>query len=297
MATDYSKMKNDELVKLLKERNLPHTGKKADMVARLVESDNSAEQSSPPSSEAKPAASAAKSPGDVVAAAKTATSNASATAIAAGGQQRVANPAAVPNQKQAIDPAQTADLIASKPASGATTNTSGNVGEVAEESNAEAPDFATGLAATSIDEELEKRRARAAKFGLSTDDSDTIKALERAKRFGTGPVSADASTDTTKEVGVARLDQALPERPGRAMKRGREDTGEAGDTFEDPGLKRRGHGRRFRGRSRGGAARGRGGDRSEATKPSAGKASSWMNESDRTAAEARKARWTNSAHA
>src|ERR1700761_3930036 len=38
---DYSKMKNADLEALLKERGLPHTGKKADMVSRLQEDDKS----------------------------------------------------------------------------------------------------------------------------------------------------------------------------------------------------------------------------------------------------------------
>ena len=36
---DYAKMKNAELEALLKERNLPHTGKKADLVKRLQDAD------------------------------------------------------------------------------------------------------------------------------------------------------------------------------------------------------------------------------------------------------------------
>ena len=36
---EYTKMKNADLESLLKERGLPHTGKKADMVARLEEDD------------------------------------------------------------------------------------------------------------------------------------------------------------------------------------------------------------------------------------------------------------------
>ncbi|KAK5154078.1 hypothetical protein LTR04_006061, partial [Oleoguttula sp. CCFEE 6159] len=38
--SDYTKLKNAELETLLKERSLPHTGKKADLVARLQESDS-----------------------------------------------------------------------------------------------------------------------------------------------------------------------------------------------------------------------------------------------------------------
>ena len=40
MAQDYGKLKNAELEGLLKQRGLTHTGKKADLVARLVEDDS-----------------------------------------------------------------------------------------------------------------------------------------------------------------------------------------------------------------------------------------------------------------
>ena len=39
MAQDYAKLKNAELETLLKQRGLPHTGKKADLVARLQDDD------------------------------------------------------------------------------------------------------------------------------------------------------------------------------------------------------------------------------------------------------------------
>jgi len=56
------------------------------------------------------------------------------------------------------------------------------------------------LEPTSVDEELEKRKKRALKFGTSTD-SEEIKKLERAKRFGT--TSEGASNP------VGKLNKAL----------------------------------------------------------------------------------------
>lgn len=67
-------------------------------------------------------------------------------------------------------------------------------------SEAPAPDAsaATGPAAPEkpaldVDAELEKRKARAAKFGTGNEDSSVDKKLERAKRFGTGADSVAAS--------------------------------------------------------------------------------------------------------
>lgn len=44
MATDYAKKTVAELQEILKSRSLPHTGKKAELVARLAEDDQSKEQ-------------------------------------------------------------------------------------------------------------------------------------------------------------------------------------------------------------------------------------------------------------
>ena len=44
MATDYAKKTVAELQEILKSRSLPHTGKKAELVARLGEDDQSKEQ-------------------------------------------------------------------------------------------------------------------------------------------------------------------------------------------------------------------------------------------------------------
>jgi len=194
----------------------------------------------------------------------------------AGGEGQPPNPQAVPNQVADIDPAQTDDLTMDPPAEGAQP----------EEKKEPAPDYTVGLAATNLDEEIEKRKKRAAKFGMKIEDDEGLKKLERAKKFGeTGPPKG--------------LDEALPE---RNRKRGREGGDEAGDN------KRRGGGRQGGGGGRGGRDGRDGrdrrddrdnrnrGDRSDREpRRNQGRSDgggSWaISEKDRAAAEARKAKF------
>lgn len=130
-------------------------------------------------------------------------------------------------------------------------------------------DFSTGLADRTIDEEIEKRKARARKFGLP-EDSDEIKALERAKRFG-----------TTEVPGV--LNKALPNE--RERKRGRPEGGD--------GVMKRGRG----GRPGMGGRRGSGRREKERTPVVAGGGGGgghpgWMSKEDREAMERRKAKFS-----
>ncbi|MCJ1272411.1 hypothetical protein MMC21_000197 [Puttea exsequens] len=208
MSTDYSKRKNAELEDLLKARSLPHNGKKADLVARLQQYD--AEQAAAASSKPTSTAKTTVATEDEIdweddAAAAAPTDPAGAAAIAAGGQTQPSNPTAVPNQKIATDPSKTSDLtVAVAPTSGT------------KPAEPETPklDYAAGLQATDLDAELAKRKARAAKFGIQESNEDALKAIERAKKFGTG-----SEGDT---VAVKGLDQALPE---RGTKRGRKEEG------------------------------------------------------------------------
>ena len=241
---DYAKKKNDELATLCKERGLPHTGKKADLVKRLEESDATSTSGS-----VKPVVAEDEIDWDedpALEAAQAATTEAAANAIAAGGIGEVNNPQAVPNQQAAINPAKTDDLtVAAAPPA---------------EPKAEEKDFSTGLAERSLDEEIEKRKARARKFGMP-EDSDEIKALERVKRFG-----------TTDLPGL--LNRALPEKQDR--KRGREAAAPEG-------------GIRKRSRGRPGPGKRQGSDRPKTTE---GGYPSWMTDKDREAAERRKAKFS-----
>lgn len=298
---EYTKMKNADLEALLKERNLPHTGKKADLVKRLQESDAQNPDGAAPAAsknddeidwDDEPAAAANE--------ASKASTDAAATAIAAGGQGQPANPQAVPNQQVDIDPSQTNDLTVSKPSDDASTaqpadsepaTTAADAAAPSEAQQAEeakpAVDFTSGLKVTTLDQEIEKRKARAKKFGLNEDEDEALKALERAKRFG--------NTDLP-----GKLNEALPER--RERKRG------APSGEEDQGArKKRGGGAGNAGAGnerRGGAGNERGGRRdggrrngapqSKAAAPAAApasKAKPAMSDADKAKAEARKARF------
>jgi SAP domain-containing ribonucleoprotein len=267
--SEYAKKKNDELIALCKERGLAHSGKKADLVKRLEEFD-----SQPAASDAVPTAAAAAAPEDEIDwdeddAAKTATTAAAANAIAAGGIGQVQNPQAVPNQEAAIDPATTSDLTA-QPASAAS----------APEEQKEEVDFSTGLAARTIDEEIEKRKARARKFGLP-EDTEEIKALERAKRFGT--------TGATEIPGLGLLNGALPEKRERKQR--------GGDATEsDGGIRKKGQERSRGARGKVRTAASGGGEKkakpaSAAAAGEGGQYPGWMTQKDREAADRRKAKY------
>jgi SAP domain-containing ribonucleoprotein len=287
---EYAKMKNAELEALLKERSLPATGKKADMVDRLTKDD---EKKSAPATNTnaedeidwdddgdEAAAPAAKTEASV-------TTN-EETIEKAGGEGQPPNPQAVPNQVADIDPAQTDDLTVQPPAEG---------GEEAkpEEPKEPAPDFTKGLAATNLDEEIERRRKRAEKFGLKVEDDEGLKKLERAKKFG-------------ESAAPRGLDEALPERGPR--KRGREGGDEAGDNKRRGGGRSGGRGGRGGGRDGGRDRRDNRdtrdsrdnrdnrnrGDREPRKEQGRSNGSgTWMNDKDKAAADARKAKWANSA--
>ena len=278
MATDYTKKKNAELEELLKARSLPHTGKKAELVARLQQDD--AEQAA---SAAKKPASASTAVGDedqidweddapaptagsAIGSVPTATA-----AIAAGGQGPVANPTAVPNQALDTDPSKTDDLTVNPPAS-----SSGDAAEAGAEKSAAAPptDFSSGLQASTVDDEIAKRQKRAARFGIQENNEDAMKALARAKKFGTGSEGDKAA--------VKGLDEALPERAKkeRGVKRGREEAKDA-----RPAAKRRESGRRENQRQ----------TRSASRPQPKGKAGLELSDKDRLAAEARKKRFATAA--
>ncbi|KAJ5550442.1 hypothetical protein N7535_001616 [Penicillium sp. DV-2018c] len=276
MATDYSKKTNAELVEILKARSLPHTGKKADMVSRLQQDDESKPSDAPA---AAPVAAKTDAPEDVIdwddEPAETTTTEpsteAGAAAIAAGGKGAVPNPVAVPNQELGENPAVTDDLKVE--ATGALPATTTQP-EAATEQKAPV-DYTRGLPQTDLEAELAKRKARAQKFGIVEDEDTALKEatkqLERAKRFGTG---ADAAG-----VGLSRLDQALPDERPRKRR---------GDNRNDG----RGGKRRDNGRNRN---RQRGGDKTNAgvkkSAPAGNNAQQSWSERDRAALEARKKRF------
>jgi SAP domain-containing ribonucleoprotein len=228
--TDYSKRTNAELGDLLKARSLPHTGKKAELIARLQEHDAKEAAANTQGATAtkedeidwdddQPAASTAQG----------------AAAIAAGGKGQVPNPTAVPNQVVAEDASKTDDLTVTRKLDNTANETSTGAPAVApktsttEETKAEpakpATDFSSHLPTTSVDDELARRKKRAERFGIKETTDESLKALERAKRFGT----------VTETDAVKGIDSALPDRPLRGeRKRGRE----GADNAEGRGAKR-----------------------------------------------------------
>lgn len=273
MSTDYAKLKNAELEALLKQRSLPHTGKKADMVARLQEDDAK-------STAAPAAGTAVESKEDEIDwddDADNATTKPAEAAVAAGGQGQVGNPAAVPNQVAAEDPAQTSDLSAIVPPTTTATNGAGE-GAATEEAKEEKPavDFTAGLGVVSMEDEAEKRAARAKRWGIEepTADDEAKKLQDRAARFGT-----TASTD-----GPKGLNEALPD---KSQKRRREggDEGRRGD-FKRGGF--RGGRGRFRNGRRGGPDPHPRGDKPALAREGG---STWLSAEDRAKAEARKAKF------
>jgi len=275
---EYAKKKNDELIALCKERGLPHNGKKADLVKRLEDNDVKAIAEVPA---AKPAIEDEIDWDDEPATetAKAATTEANANAIAAGGVGEVTNPVAVPNQELAVDPAKTDDLtVVSAPTADAPVpeaETAAAPTAEAEtfaapvEEKKEEKDYSSGVAERTIDEEIEKRKARARKFGLP-EDSDEIKQLERAKRFGT--------TDLSSVPGL--LNKALSSGP-RERKRGRE-----GD--QDGGIRKKNGGR---GRPGMGGRQGSDRPKENGRPKEVGSSGTWMTAADREAAEKRKQRF------
>ncbi|KAL8708053.1 MAG: hypothetical protein Q9220_006984 [cf. Caloplaca sp. 1 TL-2023] len=287
MATDYSKKKNAELEELLKSRSLPHTGKKADLIARLQQSDKDAAN---PSAASKvpaedeidwdddptilPETSAPAAAASDSVPAASATTTPAAAAIAAGGKGQSANPTAVPNQIPTAEPFKSDDLTIKTPADDSaetipTTKKVDGEGTAKEEEAPKPPptDYTANIPTTSLESELEKRKARAARFGttVDADDKEKEKAAERAKRFG---------TEASKPV-VKGLDEALPE---RSRKRGR--------GGEDGGDRSRGK----RGKS-GGGGRSRSKGAEGKAKQVNGNAKTAQREKDNLAAEARKKRF------
>ncbi|RFU28065.1 hypothetical protein B7463_g8271, partial [Scytalidium lignicola] len=202
---DYSQLKVPDLKKLLQERSLPTSGNKADLIARLQENDK------------KPAESAGAGEDEIDwdEEDNKPTTIPAAAAVAAGGQGRVANPVAVPNQVLDEDPAKAKDLTVGKdvstakpaePASAADASATTEAAEPAPE--APKQDFSIGLGETDAEKEAKKRAERAKRFGLVVDD-EAKKLEERAKKFG---------LDSNETI-VKGLDTALPE---RRPKRGRE---------------------------------------------------------------------------
>ncbi|KAL8750118.1 MAG: hypothetical protein Q9184_006540 [Pyrenodesmia sp. 2 TL-2023] len=306
MATEYSKKTVSDLQEILKGRSLSHTGKKAELIARLQQADKDAAATPKPAASDIPAEDEIDWDDDAVAPeisttaastldvpAKSATTPAAAATIAAGGQGQAANPTAVPNQIPTDEPFKPDDITVK--AGGKTIpevstaieeKDADENSKTAEEPAKPPTDYTANIPVTSLEEEIEKRKRRAARFGIVTDGTekdtakaaseDAVKALERAKKFGT----ADASKPVVKG-----LDEALPERKKRG--RGGEDDGGRGN-------KRSRGGRRNGTSERRSRSRGKPTDRKAAASNGNAKsteAKAAQKEKDRLAAEKRSERF------
>ncbi|KAM3415611.1 hypothetical protein BST61_g9132 [Cercospora zeina] len=256
---DYSKKKNDELAALCKARNLPHSGKKADLVKRLEESD-AKQTSTSETPAAKPSADEDEIDWDDEPAADT-TKPATISATATSG--------ATADQDAAEAPAKDGDGTdekASEEAATAGDDAAADAEAQKKRKEEEDAKFHAGLNERSLDEEIEKRKARRARFGITEDDEE-LKRLERAKRFGTATLA-----------GLADLNKALPASEDRKhKKRGRE------ATEGDSGVRKKSKGRAAP------AATKQGGEKAKAEKSNG--YPSWMTEKDIAAADARKAKY------
>ncbi|RDW79002.1 SAP domain-containing protein [Aspergillus mulundensis] len=291
MATDYAKKTNAELIEILKSRDLPHTGKKAEMVARLQEDDSS-----------KPAAPAQENADDVIDWEDDEVPAADASTKPADTETETATAPAPPapaeeDIKAKAEESKTGAEAQAEPAQ-ETAETGTVVPSGAEEQAAQqpaeekpAPNFSIGLSVTDLEEELKKRKARAEKFGITEDSQaaidDAEKKLERAKRFGT------AGEEAPSAESVSRLDQALPE---KSRKRGRGENDQGGRGGKRRNQNGRNNNQRQRGRGNRGQGQGQGQKQGQAQKPAAATSTSngWSDK-DKAAMEARKKRFAGGA--
>ncbi|KAI1178456.1 hypothetical protein F4777DRAFT_537722 [Nemania sp. FL0916] len=246
---DYASLKVPELKKLLQEKQLPVTGNKADLIARLQEHDKANEQPEPAAPVTAEEDPIDYSDDDVPTKLEPAVKPAPA-------EEKSPQPAPAATEPAAETSATTG---ADKPADAATDDT-----KPAETEAEAAPktDFSANLPASSADEEARKRAERAKRFGIVPDadggDDEAKRKADRAKRFG-----LDQSTV------VSGLDSALPER--RERKRGREGASNA-NTDGERGAKRHqaNQGRRRGGRDHRGRGGRQAGDRDQSRKEGGG---------------------------
>ena len=286
---DYSKKTVAELKEILESRSLPATGKKADLVARLADADKAAESNGMLTpqhhfSYADLRAAETKVP--------------PAQPTPSGALPTKAPPVPAPPSKPAETSAAAATITEPVEAAGGAAEAAASPSANTDTQLANSTNYALGLQTSTVDDEMAKRKARADRFGTAATpvtegangetgaegaenkEDEAQRALERAKRFGTG------------QTAMGKLDEALPsERERGPKKRGRMEENDA--VMDDPGLIRKGgfSGKGgFRGRGRGRDARP--GSRPRGERPGGvQKQAAYSNDQDRSAAEARKKRF------
>jgi SAP domain-containing ribonucleoprotein len=298
MSTDYSKLKNVELEALLKERSLPHTGKKAEMVQRLKDddakkggsgqdskaTDNDEDQidwdddidNAAPATAGQPID--AKDIIDWDDDAPPAAETKEATSVSNG---QVSNPAATSNGDVAKDDATAGEANNTNDAKDAAAPAIDG-GDKAEPEPEPTSTFTAGLDSVTEEEERKKREIRAKRWESDFKKSGRYDEIqEKAKRelrFG--------STGGISKMLNGALSEEKPRKRGRE---GKED-GRRGD------FKRGGGRGGFRGGRDGqsgrGGSRGRGGQvEKQESRPKPAAEGDWMSEKDRAAAKAREGKF------
>ena len=321
---DYAKRTNKELSELLAARGLQTSGKKAELVSRLEASDRDQEApgSNGENSHVANARFVIPRLTRSLAQIDSSSTNTAAHPQSPSEAQQQSAPDSQPTAPSAPPTHDTAEQSPQTQQQEKSTTDQSNDAALATQAS-----YSLQLPTSTVDEELRKRKARAARFGTTqaappaaapssddpatttatngaptapSTDTDALKALERAKRFGL-PATADASStpSATDNTGMSKLDSALSEEKSSSIprKRGGEPNDAANDAFEDPALRKR----RF---PIGGGRGGRGPGRRNVTGPGAGARPTgvsksggagggavFSNDGDRAAADARKKRW------
>ena len=178
---DYSKLKVAELKEELGKRSLPVSGKKEELVARLVES------------EGKSKSTANADLGDLAPPEDDYDWDEPATKMYLSTEVQLTGSTAKPESKPAPAPAPASAPVpaAAKPA--ATPKQPLEAPKPSSETTPKSPPVAASTEATDevLAAELEKRKRRAERFGIPLADS--VKAIERAKRFGTTETTLNES--------------------------------------------------------------------------------------------------------
>ncbi|KAL7269564.1 hypothetical protein RUND412_007762 [Rhizina undulata] len=252
MSTDYNKLKVSELREALQKRSLSTSGIKSDLIARLVEADNAASR---PAASSTPTATGASthlptaddyevdwdnddettpapnpaSTLDTAKATKTSAENPNddrsevekpkKKSIAALFDDAPASSSRIPKPAAA---AGTIQNPPTQPSSPSTVSEDTNGAKPAAQKPVQ-PSYSANLPGTSIEEELERRKVRAKRFGINPEEDEAIKKLEREKRFATG--------EQQNKPEVKGLDSALPERQERKR---RQDGGEGRNNDKRP---------------------------------------------------------------
>ncbi|KAF3285420.1 hypothetical protein TWF970_010477 [Orbilia oligospora] len=211
--TDYNKLKVADLKEQLALRGLPLIGKKDELVSRLV-ADDATKASNPPNGESssEPAKEEAPVVASVTSATETPVEQQDTKKDTTAPPESVPEPASaapIEGEKKKFTFKRLADEFEAPAPNEVTKPEQPEQPEESEQPKAPEPveSFTAGLATTNTDSELEKRKKRAARFGVPVTDS--IKLAERAKRF-----AADGD-DSNKDTTIKALDSALGENKGK----------------------------------------------------------------------------------